>query len=78
MIFESQMLFDQFSGYAEKGLYDEVVNRFGEMHMGLFNLDLVAHVCSLKAYGLVRQHSQLVKMGLEGELPLQVHCWTCI
>ena len=51
MIFESQRLFDQFStqdvvawttlitGYAEKGLYDEVVNRFGEMWMGLFNLD---------------------------------------
>ena len=54
MIFESQRLFNQFStqdvvacttliiGYVEKGLYDEVVNRFCEMQMGLFNQDLVA------------------------------------
>ena len=82
-------MFDQFStqdvvawttlitGYAEMGLYDEVVNRFGEMQIGLFNLDLVAHICSLKACGLVRAtdmgrqvHSQLVKMGLEREITL--------
>ena len=63
--------------YADQGLYDEVVNRFGEMQIDLLNQDLVAHICGLKAYGLVRAtnigrqvHSQLVKMGLEGEFTL--------